>query len=343
MSRMWDLVCNLFRGRFSLAVLLVVVTAVAIACGVVRWKWVAAQEQAAVIATLAKHDYQACYAWQRNQPAEPDGPAWLRSWLGDDFFNEPFSVGVAWYGSPEPIAKDDSGRMIGWLNALPSLESVELDGRATLGGSLGELRLPRLKKLSVSGQRVTDADLRAISQESPLESLHVSRGQVTGSCLPVLFERHSLRTLGLTYCPLDKQWIELVAGEESLENLFLSSPHLTDDAVAKIARLPRLARLWISGELTEGICEPLARCRTLEDLTFTRVPLTSVGLTHLAGLSGLQNLDLEDCGISNESVDLLLTFPALHILRLDGVTLTPENEARLKARIPHVILSPPRE
>ena len=43
---MWDLVSNLFRGRFSLAVLLLVVTAVAIACGVIRWKWVAAQEQA---------------------------------------------------------------------------------------------------------------------------------------------------------------------------------------------------------------------------------------------------------------------------------------------------------
>lgn len=340
---MWDLVSNLFRGRFSLAVLLLVVTWSAIACGVARWKWAAAQERAAAVAALVQHGYEVRYPWQLDSmpfgvPSVPAGPAGLRAWLGDDFFNEPVSVHVAWYGDHEPVTNADSARVIEWLNALPSLEEVELDGRAALGEPLGDLRLPHLRQLNLSQQHVTDADLLRAADPARLEWLYVAGGKVTGSCFPTLFEHCQLRGLMLTDCPLEKQWLELVAGEESLENIYLSSPQLTDEIVARIARLPQLSRVWFAGRLTERTCESLSHCPLLQSVTLKGVPLTPAGLAQLAKLPMLAGLDLRDCGVSEDAVETLLTFPALDCLTVSGTPFKPESEIRLRTRFAVVMI-----
>lgn len=106
-----------FRPRFSLRLLFVLLTALAISLGVYVER---VREQRAIVAELkelgatVKLDFEAKGRGRVSpQAAAPPGPRWLRRWLGDDFFAHVTEVSFA----PGDVT-DDQLRMLWKLRRL---------------------------------------------------------------------------------------------------------------------------------------------------------------------------------------------------------------------------------
>src|SRR5262245_17440939 len=84
---MFEQFLSFLRVRFTLAMLLAVVTVAAIVCAIARSYWLAGRERAEVIETLKAEGFNLRYGWEADGQPYPYGPPWLRSIIGDDALN----------------------------------------------------------------------------------------------------------------------------------------------------------------------------------------------------------------------------------------------------------------
>ena len=142
--------------------------------------------------------------------------------------------------------------------------------------------------------------------------------------------------------------LEALAGVKTLERLTADKRGVTDKGLESIARLPALKvlDLTLSGITNDGLAH-LKSAPKLEDINLKRCDVTADGYKHLAeiktlkriraaqtnfddkcleaiaGMSQLEQLDLQDCNRVTESgLAALAKFPKLRNLRLWGPTIT---------------------
>jgi hypothetical protein len=121
------------------------------------------------------------YDYQHPQPdplilptknAQPPGPAWLRSWLGDDFFAHVTVVCLN-----DTKAEDAA---LACLNDVPHLQMLELTETQVTDAGLKQLQgLGRLQRLGLGQTQVTDAGLEHLKGLTRLESLGLIGTKVT--------------------------------------------------------------------------------------------------------------------------------------------------------------------
>jgi beta-lactamase regulating signal transducer with metallopeptidase domain/Leucine-rich repeat (LRR) protein len=163
-------------------------------------------------------------------------------------------------------------------------------------------RMPNLKKLDLGSARITDEAARVLGQIRTLDYL-------------------TLPTLGLTDAGL-----EHVANLENLRFLsvacFTGSP-LTDQTLARLAKLPKLEELTIAGAFTDEGMKSLGGMGAMKALCLTFAPLmdphvTNAGIAHLGRLTKLQRLALanqKQCTLSGLSaLKDLKDLRILHVL-----------------------------
>ena len=92
--------------------------------------------------------------------------------LGGDFFAEVVSVGYA--NSPKPTDAD-----VAQLNGLNCLERLYVGGDLITDGRWHTSAMPRLQKLSLGAQRITDAGLAKIAGMTQLRDLYVIDAKTT--------------------------------------------------------------------------------------------------------------------------------------------------------------------
>ncbi len=164
------------RGRrwlqFSLRTLLIVVTLLAVACGWLRGKIEAKRRERTAVSLIKRvggtvyFDIQrtgAARSWQALR-AEPFGPAWLRSLLGENFFSEIEFVGLVPRTEADDAALD---------SALQSLE-----------------QMPRLQFLYLRGNQFGDERIESLANLSQLKGIELDR--TTASEQAVLMLRTAL-------------------------------------------------------------------------------------------------------------------------------------------------------
>ncbi|HVC95137.1 MAG TPA: hypothetical protein VND64_15680 [Pirellulales bacterium] len=176
------------------------------------WKMNDKRNERATVRALRAAGAEVHYAVGNSRPAP--GPAFLRAFLGDDFFCQPSLVTF-----PQRIATDDAclglvrdlhglrGLIIenpaltdAGLANLASLErltilsieevcSISDDGLAHLGG------LRRLKNLAVMSPRISDAGLAHVERLESLEVLTLSGSSITDAGLGRLSKLGRLKVL----------------------------------------------------------------------------------------------------------------------------------------------------
>lgn len=197
------------------------------------------------------------------------------------------AMGVTWRPSIERVviegrASDDPKipPALAALAIFPEISSVKLQGPAFKDAAMAPLiRLPRLKRLSLSHTDVSEAGLASLARETGLEVLDI-------------WDRVPTETL--------------VKGIPSLVNLRLlqlDGPPLTRADVAGIATLPKLEELRLFGVQPaqgEEIYVGLNGATNLKILRSTNYDFSNAELATIAALPNLEALliDIDDAGLA---------------------------------------------
>ncbi len=207
------------RFQYSLRTLFLVMFLACIGMSWVGVKMQQARRQREAVAAILRvggfvwYDYQVDSSGMGIQGAQPPGPKWLRSLLGDDLFT---AVAVVQFqrkvtdAGLEPLerlpyvhtlglsATQTTDAALKHLRGLKQLHTLVLDGTQVIDAGLGHLKgLAQLRVLWLSNTRVTDAGLERLKGLTKLEELKLDNTQVTDAGLEHLKRLPQLCTLSL--------------------------------------------------------------------------------------------------------------------------------------------------
>ena len=200
---LWFATALIFRWRFQFSIRSLLVFAVAVA---LPFAWLAvgmkrAREQGALVAEIKKSHGIVYYDWQLDEDGgllpspRPPGPAWLRSFLGDDFLADVVSIDYGEvYAAFARIADDQLWQVteaeLAQLERLTKLQSLSLNGGQVTDAGLAHIAgLTRLRHLYLNNTQVTVAGLAHIGRLTQLRYLNFSRPHARSR--PPAGRRHS--------------------------------------------------------------------------------------------------------------------------------------------------------
>ena len=219
----------------------------------------------------------------RNPNARPWAPAWLRHWLGDEFFQEVLSVQFL----NRPLTDHD-------LAPLASLDCLE--------------------ELAISGAPITDGGLKYIANLKELRTLHLwETPGITDAGIAHLSSLTKLQTLALYRCSITDASLVHLRTMDNLEMLDLAKTGVMGPGLSHLDRMAKLRRLFTPTNRA-GLAH-IGRLHGLQELYAydNRHPTPGEGLTDLAGLKGLKVLVLGDNLCSDAGLATLSS-------RLSGLT-----------------------
>jgi hypothetical protein len=195
--------------QFSVRALLVFVTLCAIPCSWIAVKLQQARRQREGVAAIEKLGGTVLYDWQTELDAKGQynnqrpGPKWLRTVLGDDFFQSVYAVDL----TDTRVRDKDLGKLKGWS---------------------------KLEELQIDGTRVTDAGLEHLKDLGRLRTLSLGLTGVTDAGLENLKGLNLLRMLSLDATHVTDTGLEHLKRLSQLEKLFLGDTRITDAGVKKL-------------------------------------------------------------------------------------------------------------
>jgi hypothetical protein len=208
--------------QYSLRTLLVVVTLFAIPCSwlVVMLRQAERQRKAvAAIRNLGGSTGLGSYS---------SPPEWLRSLVGDDFFQTVNSVDL----NLTKVTDSDLEN----LDGLGQLKHVSLFGADKItDAGLGHLeRMSQLLKLNLAFTKVGDAGLEHIKGLNQLEDLSLTGTNITDDGLKHLKGLNHLDRLLLSHTKITDAGLEHLKGLSQLKLLWLYDTQVTDEGARKL-------------------------------------------------------------------------------------------------------------
>jgi hypothetical protein len=255
----WWGIALMFRLRFqfNLRSLLLLVVAVALPCSWLAVEMKKAREQKAFVAAIGESGGILHFDWQYDKEsaplpnARPPEPAWLRGWLGEDFFAEVVSVSynefLSAFVSPRQLWQATDTELA-QLEGLTELQSLSLNGNQVTDAGLAHIAgLTRLHYLYLNDTQVTDAGLAYIAGLPQLQYLHLNGHQVTDAGLVYIAGLTRLQYLNLDGQQVTDAGLAHIAGLSQLEGMWLDNTQVTDAGLAHIAAFTQLKELSLIG------------------------------------------------------------------------------------------------
>jgi hypothetical protein len=284
------------RFRFSLAMLLLVITTL---CIVLGWHAARSHRQYRAVSNLNKLEATIVYDYD-DEDREPSGPAWLRGLLGPDAFDR---VVVVEFRKPELIG-DDEAR---WLADLPDIKRLWLhETKVTDAGMAHVGEMHQLDDLVIYGMALTDEGFRHLRDLRKLAHLNMHGLAVGDGALSQLAQLTKLKTLHASDTKVTGDGLASLTNLKELEVLSLDRTQITDDGLAHLNRLTKLRELSLTGN-----------------------QITAEGVRRLADLANLELLALGGCPIDDAAVDHLSRLKKLKRLHLGFVKMSYRGLARL--------------
>ncbi|MBL8827856.1 MAG: serine/threonine protein kinase [Planctomycetaceae bacterium] len=229
-----------------------------------------------------------------------------------------------------------TGKDLERLSNLVRLVKIDLSKTHLLGGTIRHLsKSVVLEELNLgNGISVNDHQyLISFPQLKKLWGL-VSFGDadlpflVTKQLTSINVERATLSTKG---------YLEIVSRWPSLSILRMGQTELTVEQISIISRLPRLSELRV--RCPERGNEALREVERISGLMRFQLSgwqgVTDEGVTSLAKLTKLFELNLQSTDVTDASVEKLATLKDIKNLTVKGTKITPEGIARLRAALPN--------
>jgi len=226
---------------------------------------------------------------------------------------------------PSPGANDQTGlsqdERVARLRKLQA--TVFLQGKTVI-----EVRANRT--------RITNNDLRLLSQFTSMTDLSLEDTRITAAGLTHLRMLHKLEWLNLYRCRIGDAGLKELAGLKSLQHLPVGETGISDSGLAHVRDLRQLVYLGLRGnKITDRGLRQLSRLVRLQGLYLGETRISDKGLGHLAGLTQLRQLWLNDTTVSDASIGLLTRFTKLRELHITGTQITPQGLARLRSGLPN--------
>lgn len=277
--------------------LLVLVLAVWLA-----WMVNRAREQRQAVAAIREYGGFVSYDWEyvngKHIPGRsPSAPTWLRSALGDEFFQEVVAVNLIVGTRPDGTRGETVRRS----------DDVILHLRA----------FPALRQLNIQETQATDRVMEVIGSLKNLEILRMPRAAVTDRGIAKLRGLSRLKNLAVTHTRLTDASISHLKTLTQLEVLDLQGGNVTDRGMAHLRGMTNLKALLLSN-----------------DGSFVLQDITDAGMAHLSRLSKLEFLAIQRCKITDAGLESLKGLENLKVLWIIGSLTTPEGLKRFGEQMP---------
>ena len=225
------------------------------------------------------------------------------------------------------------------LSKMPQLRTLDLRGNMEAGDMTLEVvgKLPQLTALKHRSTAVTDAGLAGLAESKTLESLLMQDFVITNESGPHLAKLSKLSSLEVFRCQgFGTDGVLALAGLPLTRLTLRDLPAVGDPALAVLAKLPRLKRLYLH-ELAsvgdEGLRQ-LAAEKDLEVLDIWSLPkMTDASIAVIAALPNLKELSIRETGVTEASAEKIAAMPKLQSLTFkNNGPLSAENAAKLTGR-----------
>jgi hypothetical protein len=243
--------------QFGMGTLFVLVTAMALLFAMIVPAW----RQRHAVAEIVELGGRVSYEYQSVGAKAPLAPAWLRDWLGKDYFQSVH--GVSLFGrefkNPDKVAA-----ALEQIASMPGVKSLAVAGAGLQEAHLARIgQLHALTDLAISG-KVTDDLLAQMAITTPLKSLVIS-GTFTDAGLAHVLPLRQLNRLILDG-QISGAGVASLKSLKSLDDLSLYGT-IADSDLSQVATLTQLRSLTLGGTVTDAGMEHLLPLSQLENLT----------------------------------------------------------------------------
>ena len=225
------------------------------------------------------------------------------------------------------------------LSKMPELRSLDLRGNMEAGDMTLEVvgKLPNLTALKHRSTAVTDAGMEGLAASTTLESLLMQDFVITNDSGPHLAKLSKLSSLEVFRCQgFGTDGVLALAGLPLTRLTLRDLPDVGDPALAVVAKLPRLKRLYLHelASLGDEGLRQLAAAKDLEVLDIWSLPkMTDASIAVIAALPNLKELSIRETGVTEASVEKIAALPKLQMLTFkNNGPLSPANAAKLTGR-----------
>jgi Leucine-rich repeat (LRR) protein len=224
------------------------------------------------------------------------------------------------------------------LRGHRSLKWLGVEGTRVTDAGLITLRtLPALEFLSLGvyreGALITDRGLRYVVGElTNLKRLRLSGTKITNNGLVHLRKLTGLEELSLDETKVTHEGLKHLAPLTSLQKLrFYVNGKLGDEAAIHLSALKSLRELTANLESTDRGLEAVATLPHLESLTVDGDHgVTAAGLAHLWQMKSLKDLDLRSCPLTDDHLAKMKALSNLERLSLSSTLVTGNGLWHLK-------------
>jgi len=222
------------------------------------------------------------------------------------------------------------------IEDLIQLRRLDVSGsKITDEGAKRLSRLKNLESLNLSGTKITDEGVRALASLNQLRELNFSDTGVTGRGVDGI---QNLRSLTLSGSRLKHDGLVAICSMRGLQHLDISNTRLPDEGLALIANLTTLNSLNLSRTQITG--DSLSMLIPLTELLELDISRTRVSDSSLSSLPDLQNLELlsveSNMGITDDVFELLARMKRLRVIRASWTRKTYVGVQRYREMFPQV-------
>jgi Leucine-rich repeat (LRR) protein len=236
------------KFQFSLRTLLIFTVVCAIAAGRLGKRIEQKRHEHEAVNEVLKSGGSVAYDFVSG---EPSGPAWLRSILGENFFNEVVQLKLSGYEVTDQVC-----------------------------GNIKEFA--QLENLRLSDSSITDAGLANFYGLTHLRQLELVRIDVTASCVENLKRLADLQILNLEGSHLNGTALANLQGLSQLTEVQLDRVLLFDDGLWSVRPLSQLTSLSLQDtQLTDAGLNKLKALTQLRNLDLTTNRVSDAGVADL--------------------------------------------------------------
>ena len=252
--------------------------------------------------------------------------------------------------SPQEAARGPDDRLIKHIEELggriardpkhPEGPVVEIDLSETkvtdddlrLLSNLAELRTLNLHRTGIS-----DAGIEHVVGLKHLTTLTLGDTRITNAGLKALTELEQLQFIGLHGTLVDDAGVKHLKAFPHLKSLFLSKSGVTDEGLKSVKSLVDLELLWLAeSHITDAGLAELETLSGLKSLSLEKTTITDKGLLHLAGLNELVYLDVRGTKVTASGLSRLTSKNKVKHLAHDFARIVPGVTIAVGERVPEL-------
>ncbi|QDV61827.1 leucine-rich repeat domain-containing protein [Crateriforma conspicua] len=206
-----------------------------------------------------------------------------------------------------------------------------------------------LQWFASGGTNCDDTSVSEVLQADQMKRLAIIRPVAAADSFGGMKQMKLLRQVDITGCPLGDEFLNSWDVPASLNTLVLDECLISDAAIPNLLSCGQLQGLGLAKtDLSESMLQALGRLERLKALGLSGLdldgideagrPIGSPALESFAGLEELRYLDLSECKLPSNAIDVLAKYPALRVVNLRGCGLSEEALQSLRLAKPDLLL-----